>query len=122
MARADPAGRAHRAAAPNNAPGAAGLAEKTCGVAGWRLGGLLEQARTRSAGASGSGARETPSSPLLVHRLAQYHTDYSIELLDRAVNATIRVRPRWVFGVAEGYFTGSPTRWMFGSAKSESSA
>ncbi len=44
---------------------------------------------------------------------AKYHTDYAIELLDPAVNATIRVQPRWVFGLAEGDFTGSPTRWVF---------
>jgi hypothetical protein len=46
---------------------------------------------------------------------AKYSTDYSIELLDPAVNATIRVRPRWAFGLAEGDFTGSPTRWVFES-------
>jgi PPOX class probable F420-dependent enzyme len=44
---------------------------------------------------------------------AKYHTDYSIELLDPAVNATIRVRPRWAFGLVEDDFTGSPTRWVF---------
>ncbi len=36
-----------------------------------------------------------------------------MELLDPAINATIRVRPRWAFGLAEGDFTGSPTRWVF---------
>jgi len=46
---------------------------------------------------------------------AKYSTDYSIELLDPAVNATIRMRPRWAFGLAEGDFTGSPTRWVFES-------
>jgi Pyridoxamine 5'-phosphate oxidase len=44
---------------------------------------------------------------------AKYETDYSIDLLDPAVNASFRVRPRWVFGLAEGDFTGSPTRWGF---------
>src|SRR6266498_1374987 len=44
---------------------------------------------------------------------AKYSTDYSMELLDPAINATIRVRPRWAFGLAEGDFTGSPTRWVF---------
>jgi hypothetical protein len=43
---------------------------------------------------------------------AKYQTDYSIDLLDPAVNAAIRVRPRWAFGLAEGDFTGSPTRWI----------
>ncbi len=46
---------------------------------------------------------------------AKYHTDYSAELLDPAVNATIRVRPRWAFALAEHDFTGSPTRWVFAS-------
>lgn len=44
---------------------------------------------------------------------AKYHTNYGIELLDPAVNATIQVRPRWAFGLAEDDFTGSPTRWSF---------
>jgi hypothetical protein len=44
---------------------------------------------------------------------AKYATDYSIELLDPAVNATIRVRPSWAFGLVEEDFTGSPTRWDF---------
>jgi hypothetical protein len=53
---------------------------------------------------------------------AKYQTDYSIELLDPAVNATIRVRAALGVGLAEGDFTGSPIRWVFGSSKSESSA
>jgi hypothetical protein len=70
---------------------------------------------------------EVVSAPETLTRMlalenAKYQTDYSIELLDPAVNATIRVRPRWAFGLAEGDFTGSPTRWIFGSSKSESSA
>lgn len=44
---------------------------------------------------------------------AKYETDYGVEFLDPVVNATIRVRPVWVFGLAEGDFTGSPTRWTF---------
>jgi hypothetical protein len=44
---------------------------------------------------------------------AKYQTDYSIELLDPAVNATIRVQPRWAFGLTEGDFSSSPTRWVF---------
>jgi hypothetical protein len=43
----------------------------------------------------------------------KYHTDYSIGLLDPAVNVTIRVRPHWVFGLTGEDFTGSPTRWVF---------
>jgi len=44
----------------------------------------------------------------------KYHTDYSIEMLDPAVNVCLRVRPQWAFGLAEDDFTGSPTRWVFG--------
>ena len=44
---------------------------------------------------------------------AKYDTDYPVEFLDPAANATIRVRPAWAFGLAEGDFTGSPTRWTF---------
>jgi PPOX class probable F420-dependent enzyme len=30
-----------------------------------------------------------------------------------AANATIRIRPRWAFGIAHDDFTGSATRWAF---------
>jgi len=43
----------------------------------------------------------------------KYRTDYGIDMLDPAVNACFRIRPRWAFGLAEGDFTGSPTRWTF---------
>jgi general stress protein 26 len=46
----------------------------------------------------------------------KYHTDYSIETLDPAVNVCLRVRPRWAFGLSEDDFTGSPTRWVFEAA------
>jgi hypothetical protein len=64
------------------------------------------------------GSAEVITDPQALTRMlalenAKYGTDYSIELLDPAVNATIRVRPRWAFGLAEGDFTGSPTRWVF---------
>ena len=64
------------------------------------------------------GLAEVVTDPQVLARMlalenAKYSTDYSIELLDPAVNATIRVRPRWAFGLAEGDFTGSPTRWTF---------
>jgi pyridoxamine 5'-phosphate oxidase-like protein len=45
----------------------------------------------------------------------KYSTDYGIEMLDPKLNASFRVRPRWVFGLMEGDFTGSPTRWDFGA-------
>ncbi len=44
---------------------------------------------------------------------AKYSTDYSVDFFDPAVNATYRVTPRWVFGLVEADFAGSPTRWVF---------
>jgi PPOX class probable F420-dependent enzyme len=44
---------------------------------------------------------------------AKYDAGMTVEFLDPAVNATIRVRPRWAFGIAHDDFTGSPTRWVF---------
>jgi PPOX class probable F420-dependent enzyme len=44
---------------------------------------------------------------------AKYATAYAIDFLDPAVNATIRVRPQWAFGLLQADFTGSPTRWRF---------
>jgi Pyridoxamine 5'-phosphate oxidase len=43
---------------------------------------------------------------------AKYETDYGIDFLDPAVNATVRVRPRWAFSLTEDDFTGSATRWL----------
>jgi PPOX class probable F420-dependent enzyme len=45
----------------------------------------------------------------------KYRTEYTMELMDPATNATVRVRPRWAFGLREGDFTGSPTRWTLES-------
>ena len=47
----------------------------------------------------------------LVNR--KYETRYQLEFLDPAVNATIRVDPRWSFGLVQEDFGGSPTRWTF---------
>jgi len=44
---------------------------------------------------------------------AKYETDYSIDMLDPALNACFRVTPTWAFGIEQGDFTGSPTRWEF---------
>jgi PPOX class probable F420-dependent enzyme len=44
---------------------------------------------------------------------AKYGTDFGLAFLDPAQNATVRVRPRRVFGLRSGDFTGSPTRWVF---------
>ena len=43
----------------------------------------------------------------------KYGTSYGMELLDPAVNATFRVRPRWAFALQADDFTGTPTRWEF---------
>ena len=43
----------------------------------------------------------------------KYATDYGVDFLDPAVNATFRVEPSWVFTLTEDDFTGSPTRWSF---------
>jgi PPOX class probable F420-dependent enzyme len=42
----------------------------------------------------------------------KYQAGMTVGFLDPAVNATIRVRPRWAFGIAHDDFTGSPTRWV----------
>jgi hypothetical protein len=44
---------------------------------------------------------------------AKYSASYGIEMLDPALNSSFRVRPLWVFGIQQGDFTGSPTRWDF---------
>jgi len=44
---------------------------------------------------------------------AKYRTDFGVDFLDPAQNATIGVRPRRVFSMRAGDFTGSPTRWVF---------
>jgi hypothetical protein len=46
----------------------------------------------------------------------KYGTDYPADFYDPAVNGCFRVRPRWAFGIAEGDFRGSPTRWVFAEA------
>lgn len=64
------------------------------------------------------GVAEVVTDPELLRRVldtenAKYGTEYGIELLDPAVNASFRLRPSWVFGLSEDDFTGSPTRWRF---------
>ncbi len=44
---------------------------------------------------------------------AKYRTDFGVDFLDPEKNATIGVRPRRVFSMRAGDFTGSPTRWIF---------
>lgn len=50
---------------------------------------------------------------LLALENAKYSTDYGIDMLDPTRNATVRVLPRWAFGLDSNDFTGSPTRWLF---------
>jgi PPOX class probable F420-dependent enzyme len=57
---------------------------------------------------------ETDAIQHFLHLMnTKYGTDYGIEFLDPAKNASVRVRPSWAFGVAEENFVGSPTRWEF---------
>jgi PPOX class probable F420-dependent enzyme len=62
-------------------------------------------------------ARIVTDPPLLQRMIdlmnAKYGTELGVDFLDPAKNATIRVRPRRVFGLRSGDFTGSPTRWVF---------
>ncbi|TDD22089.1 pyridoxamine 5'-phosphate oxidase [Actinomadura sp. KC06] len=44
---------------------------------------------------------------------SKYATRYRVDFLDPEVNATVAVRPQQVFGLRQGDFTGSPTRWSF---------
>jgi PPOX class probable F420-dependent enzyme len=43
----------------------------------------------------------------------KYGTEFRVDFLDPATNATVEVRPRRVFGLRSSDFTGSPTRWIF---------
>lgn len=44
---------------------------------------------------------------------AKYSVKYTVDFLDPAINATVRVRPLWAFGLVHDDFSGSPTRWRF---------
>lgn len=50
----------------------------------------------------------------------KYGTEFGVDFLNPDKNATIQVRPQRVFGLRGGDFTGSPTRWTFGSAPGRS--
>jgi len=70
------------------------------------------------------GLAEVVTDPRALARLlalenAKYATDYGIELLDPAVNATIRVRPSWAFGLVEGVGKGAAIAgpYIFGNLK-----
>jgi PPOX class probable F420-dependent enzyme len=58
--------------------------------------------------------RELGAIEELVSRLNdKYSSDLTVEFMDPDVNATFRVRPRWVFSLNDKEFTESPTRWAF---------
>ena len=64
------------------------------------------------------GVAEVQTAPAVVARFltllnAKYETDYEIDFQDPRINATIRVRPTWVFGCVEEDFIGSATCWRF---------
>jgi hypothetical protein len=43
----------------------------------------------------------------------KYSSTLTVDFLDPAVNATVRIRPRWAFGLLHDDFAGSPTCWRF---------
>jgi PPOX class probable F420-dependent enzyme len=58
--------------------------------------------------------RELGAIQELVSRVnAKYSSEITVEFMDPEVNATFRVRPRWVFSLNDKAFTESPTRWEF---------
>jgi PPOX class probable F420-dependent enzyme len=62
------------------------------------------------------GTAEIVTEIAAIHRFldgmnAKYGTDFALDFLDPAKNASVRVRPRRAFGLKESEFEGSPTRW-----------
>jgi PPOX class probable F420-dependent enzyme len=58
--------------------------------------------------------RELAAIRELVARMnVKYSSEITVEFMDPDVNATFRVRPRWVLGLNDKQFTDSPTRWQF---------
>jgi general stress protein 26 len=69
----------------------------------------------------GSVRTETENSALqtfLDAMNAKYATSYGPELVDPAKNATMVITPRWVFGLTEDDFEGSPTKWTWHDSRS----
>lgn len=69
------------------------------------------------------GVAEVVTDPALLARTIElinvkYSVEYTVDFLDPAVNATVRVRPHWAFGLVQEDFVGSPTRWRFGGPRS----
>ena len=64
------------------------------------------------------GTARISTDPAVLQRVtdlmnAKYHTDFGVDFLDPAINATVGVRPRRVFSLRAVDFSGSPTRWTF---------
>jgi PPOX class probable F420-dependent enzyme len=64
------------------------------------------------------GVARISTEPAVLQRVidlmnAKYRTDFGVDFLDPAKNATVGVRPKRVFSLRAGDFTGSPTRWIF---------
>ena len=64
------------------------------------------------------GRAEVVTEPRALQRFidlvnSKYATRYRVDFLDPEVNATVAVRPQRAFGLQQGDFTGSPTRWRF---------
>jgi PPOX class probable F420-dependent enzyme len=62
------------------------------------------------------GVAEVIADMAELHRLlaaenTKYGTDYSIDMLDPAMNTCFRLRPTKAIGLDTADFTGSPTRW-----------
>ncbi|WP_020671849.1 pyridoxamine 5'-phosphate oxidase family protein [Amycolatopsis nigrescens] len=88
--------------------------------------------RNVRAGSAVSAATDDAHSPVVLEGVAEivteqavlarflelvnvkYGTSYGIDMVDPATSASVRVRPRWAFGLDERYFGESPTRWQFG--------
>jgi PPOX class probable F420-dependent enzyme len=65
---------------------------------------------------SASIVTETPALQRFLEVMnAKYSVSYTMDFMNPAKNATVRVAPRWAFGVADGDFGGSPTRWELSS-------
>ena len=60
---------------------------------------------------SAEGARERAAIARVAELMNAKYGGITVEFL--AANATMRVRPRWAFGIAHDDFTGSPTRWAW---------
>ena len=74
---------------------------------------------------------DNPTEPVVVEGLAEvvrdlgaiqelvwrmndkYASAITLEFMNPDINATFRVRPRWVFSLNDKEFTDSPTRWEF---------